>query len=63
MGARLKLLIHALWRIIRRISGDDGYERYLKHHAANHADKPAMSRHAWFKQQQQQKWSGMKRCC
>lgn len=51
------------WRIIRRLSGDDGYERYFAHHAATHADEPALSRRAWFERLQQQKWSGMKRCC
>ncbi|HUW25143.1 MAG TPA: CstA-like transporter-associated (seleno)protein [Gallionella sp.] len=59
MGARLK----QLWRIVRRLSGDDGYERYLAHHAATHAEAPVLSRHAWFARQQIQKWSGIKRCC
>ena len=51
------------WRAIRRLSGDDGYERYLAHHAAAHPDTPALPRQEWFALQQQQKWSGVKRCC
>ncbi len=63
MGTRLKNLLRDLWRIVRRLSGDDGYERYLAHHAAAHPDQPVLSRRAWFAQQQQRKWSGVKRCC
>jgi len=48
---------------VRRISGDDGYERYLAHRAAIHPDMPALPRRAWFAHQLQQKWSGIKRCC
>ncbi|HEU0219744.1 MAG TPA: YbdD/YjiX family protein [Gallionella sp.] len=51
------------WRIIRRLSGDDGYERYLTHYAATHPDTPALPRREWFAHQQRQKWSGIKRCC
>jgi len=51
------------WRIIRRLSGDDGYERYLAHHTAAHADTRPLSRGAWFAHQQQKKWAGVKRCC
>lgn len=70
MGARLNNLLATvisifenIWRIIRRLSGDDGYERYLAHRAAMHPEQPALSRRAWFEHQQQQKWTGIKRCC
>ena len=71
MGARLirwcvERTLHPLqrcWYAIRELSGDDGYERYLAHHAASHPDTPALPRRAWFALQQQQKWSGIKRCC
>ena len=63
MGTRLKNLPRDIWRVIRRLSGDDGYERYLAHHAATHPDEPALSRQEWFGRQQGQKWSGVKRCC
>ena len=52
-----------IWRLIRRLSGDDGYEHYLAHHAAMHPEQPVLSRRAWFEHQQQQKWTGIKRCC
>ena len=56
-------LLQRCWRTIRELSGDDGYERYLAQHAASHPDSPALPRRAWFALQQQQKWSGIKRCC
>jgi uncharacterized short protein YbdD (DUF466 family) len=56
-------LLQCCWRAVRRLSGDDGYERYLAQHAAAHPNTPALSRRAWFAHQQQQKWSGVKRCC
>ena len=63
MGARLTGLLRALWGAMRRISGDDGYERYLAHRAAVHPEVPALPRRTWFAHQLQQKWSGIKRCC
>ena len=63
MATRLTGALRILWQAIRRLSGDDGYERYLAHHAAAHPDAPALSRRAWFALQQKQKWSGIKRCC
>ena len=51
------------WQAVRQLSGDDGYERYLAHRAAAHPGMPALPRHAWFVHHQQQKWSGIKRCC
>lgn len=63
MATRLKNLLRTLWRAVRRLSGDDGYERYLVHHAATHPGTPALPRREWFARQQRQKWSGVKRCC
>lgn len=65
MGTRLNLLnaTHSLWRAIRELSGDDGYERYLQHHAAAHPDTTPLPRATWFAHEQQQKWTGVKRCC
>lgn len=62
--------MHALkqiWQRIRQLSGDDAYERYLTHYAQVHAAQPdaalPLSRAAFFKQWQEQKWTGVKRCC
>jgi uncharacterized short protein YbdD (DUF466 family) len=51
------------WSYLRAVSGDDAYERYLAHHAAQHADQPLLTRKAFFAERQRQKWSGVTRCC
>ena len=59
------------WRYIRRLAGDDAYDQYLKHFAENHP-KPEdsseeihapLTREAFFKEWQENKWKGVKRCC
>ncbi len=56
-----------MWANIRQLSGDDAYERYLKHYAEHHADalegKPPLSKGAFFREWQDKKWNGIKRCC
>jgi len=65
MLAKLK----KFWRIIRRLSGDDAYEQYLKHFARYHqADEghechSPLSKADFFKKWQNEKWNGIKRCC
>ena len=54
-----------LWKIVRRLSGDDAYDRYLAHwriHHANEGGQP-LSRQAFFKAEQERKWNGIRRCC
>lgn len=51
------------WSYIRAVSGDDAYERYLVHHAAEHPEQEPLSRKAYFTERQQQKWTGVTRCC
>jgi uncharacterized short protein YbdD (DUF466 family) len=64
---KLMQSIKHAWHIVRRLSGDDAYEQYLKHHADFHAasvDAPAvLSRKEFFKYWQESKWEGIKRCC
>jgi uncharacterized short protein YbdD (DUF466 family) len=62
--------LKAFWRYVRRLTGDDAYEQYLKHFAENHAGQEAseeaqepLSREAFFKEWQDKKWKGVKRCC
>ena len=65
-----------LWRMVRRLSGDDAYEQYLKHYSEAHSGiavgigvegnaemPPLLSREEFFKQWQEGKWKGVKRCC
>ncbi|HUX65423.1 MAG TPA: YbdD/YjiX family protein [Sulfuricella sp.] len=53
----------ALWRFIRRASGDDAYECYLRHHAEAHPGESVLSAKEFFRQEQERKWEGVRRCC
>ena len=59
----LRTRLSRLWQTLRRLSGDDAYDRYLAQHARHHPDEPPLSREAFFKQWQDDKWKGVKRCC
>lgn len=52
-----------LWQALRRLSGDDAYERYLAHHATAHAHDAPLSHAEFFRREQERKWNGVKRCC
>ena len=55
----------SLWKSIRQLSGDDAYERYLAHFATHHSSDlaPPLGKEEFFKQWQDNKWKGIKRCC
>jgi len=55
--------LRKLWDFLREATGDDAYERYLARHASTHAEVPALSREAFFRSEQDRKWSGIARCC
>ncbi len=59
--------IKQIWAKIRQLSGDDAYERYLQHyyqcHAQQQDNEAPLSRQQFFKQWQDKKWNGIKRCC
>ncbi len=55
--------LNSFWQLLRRLSGDDAYERYLRHYAEHPHDDPPLSREEFFKQWQDSKWKGVKRCC
>lgn len=60
MLAKLK----KFWQGVRRVSGDDAYEQYLKHYAVHHSGEgEPLSRADFFKAWQEKKWTGIKRCC
>ena len=56
-------LLSYVWRVIRELSGDDAYERYIAQHATNYPGITPLARKDFFLYQQQQKWSGIQRCC
>jgi uncharacterized short protein YbdD (DUF466 family) len=58
--------VKTFWQFIRQLSGDDVYERYLKHYAEVHAKEnlePPLSREVFFKKWQESKWESIRRCC
>ena len=66
MGARLKRWSDywvRIWSAVRELSGDDAYERYCAHQDMHHATQRILTRKEFFDQQQEKKWTGIKRCC
>lgn len=59
----LPAFLRAAWGVIRSLSTDDAYEKYLAHHTAAHAGSRPLSRREFYIQQQQRKWGGVSRCC
>ena len=61
----LKKIVYHGWQMLRSISGDDAYERYLEHWQAHHASESEhpLERKAFFKAEQERKWNGVRRCC
>jgi uncharacterized short protein YbdD (DUF466 family) len=60
---KLAVLARAAWTSLRRLSGDDAYERYRAHHAAHHPGGALMSRREFCQDEQRRRWSGVSRCC
>jgi uncharacterized short protein YbdD (DUF466 family) len=56
-------MLYKIWQFIRCLSGDDAYERYLRHHGEAHPHEPSLDRKAFFRQEQDRKWNGIRRCC
>ena len=63
-----------IWNNIRQLTGDDAYERYLQHFnehqlhelealSCESLSREPLSREAFFKEWQEGKWKGVKRCC
>jgi uncharacterized short protein YbdD (DUF466 family) len=61
----IRMSLKGVWRDIRSLSGEDAYERYLVHWQEHHRQdaSPPLDRKAFFEQQQERKWNGIKRCC
>lgn len=63
IGIKLFLLLSHMWRVIRELSGDDAYERYVAQHVIDYPGVRPLARKDFFHCQQQKKWSGVRRCC
>ena len=62
---RLRIALKKLRQGVRGLTGEDAYDRYLAHLRDRHGEKniAPLDRKAFYKQQQERKWSGIKRCC
>ena len=52
-----------LWSGLRRLTGDDAYERYLAHCREHHPDRAPLGRGEFFRAEQARRWEGVRRCC
>jgi uncharacterized short protein YbdD (DUF466 family) len=61
VGAALR----QMWNLLRELTGDDAYERYLAHRRTHHAadDAAPLDRAAFYREEQRRKWDGVRRCC
>ena len=61
----IKFIIRQTWKMIRTISGDDAYERYLEHWYKHHSDEDGqpLDCKTFFATEQIRKWDGVRRCC
>ena len=62
---RCGLALQRIWALLREVTGDDAYERYLAHWRARHATGRAtpLDRAAFCREEQRRKWDGVRRCC
>jgi uncharacterized short protein YbdD (DUF466 family) len=61
----MRIALHRVWALLRELTGDDAYERYLAHWRARHAadDCAPLDRTAFYREEQRRKWDGVRRCC
>ena len=59
----MKTQLLALWQLVRTLTRDDAYERYLHHHQCSHPGTRPLDRRAFYLNEQQRKWTGISRCC
>ena len=54
-----------LWQGLRSLTGDDGYERYLRHLVAHHPGERPLSRAHFYASELERRWNrdGPTRCC
>jgi len=65
MRFSIKPSVVKLLNVWQTLNGEADYQRYLTHWRAHHAKPGAqpLSRKAFFAEETQRKWNGIKRCC
>jgi uncharacterized short protein YbdD (DUF466 family) len=61
----MRVALRRMWAVVRELTGDDAYERYLAHCRAQHeADGVTpLDRASFYREEQRRKWEGVRRCC
>lgn len=49
--------------LLRGVTGDDAYEKYVAHMARTAPDETPLSAQAFYRAQMEQKWSCINGCC
>jgi uncharacterized short protein YbdD (DUF466 family) len=55
--------LREIMALLRRLSGDDAYERFVAHRCALHPGEPVPSRREFWRSEVDRKWQGVTRCC
>jgi len=61
----VRVALQRIWALLREVTGDDAYERYLAHRRAAHATDGTLplDRSSFYREEQRRKWDGVRRCC
>jgi len=51
------------WSLLRAVTGDDAYDRYLRHRRARHAGEPVLDRQSFYREELERRWKLPSRCC
>lgn len=51
------------WAVLRAITGDDAYERYLAHRRLRHPGEAPLDRRAFHRAELERRWTQPSRCC
>jgi uncharacterized short protein YbdD (DUF466 family) len=61
--SRLANWSRAAWSVVRAVTGDDAYERYLAHRRRRHPGQETLDREAFHRAELERRWKGVSRCC
>jgi uncharacterized short protein YbdD (DUF466 family) len=55
--------LRQIMAVLRRLSGDDAYERFVAHLRTVHPNEPLPSRREFWRGEVDRKWQEVNRCC
>jgi uncharacterized short protein YbdD (DUF466 family) len=61
----MQIAFQRFWALLRELTGDDAYERYLAHWRTQHSAEGGtpLDRASFCREEQRRKWEGVRRCC